>query len=802
MSSGREASTSRVSRKDSYVIPRKLPPNEFVFEGPPSRTGYSDSSRSPVRSSRWSSRRRVYSRHSSSSSSTSSRRSTRRKRRFPFQMNRLQKREEVIYLKASFTLLVILPATVSIKPTTIHSAEEKRYFLKIYFDNKGIDLLDLPSIFHDSNVDDAVPIYFKNKSPPCISYKYSKSIGARIFNHNRVIDEFSADAYRDGAYSCDCSNSVFKYNPHGHVVTGDLSFFQNSKLQNLIRKGPKYREPREILWKVNKKIVFDAIENYATSWAKREGAKRFVLDDWVSCVKDVVLNRIANYKYHRNNTPSILEDETVKQYLQSVHDKFVLAPADKASNNVIVICKKFYFEVLAKELGINSTGPSIGNNTYQKCDSSELDIVNSHISFLAKYGIVPDDKNQTLPGIYWLPKLHKVPYKFRFIAASSKCTTKHLSVLLTRGLEKVQQYFMNHCKIIYGNSGINGMWILKNSQSLLQSLKDNHIDQYGSISTWDFSTLYTTIPHSDLLIRIKNLIKQTFSKNDDQFLLVNERRAFFSLDKDKDNYLSFCCKEFCDLFEFLINNIYVKLGDEIFRQILGIPMGTNCAPLLANLYLFSYEYDFVVKKLLNSRSKDQKEKFKKLQLARKFNRSYRYIDDLLSINNPDFAKYIQDIYPKELELKETTENVNMCTYLDLTLFRDDNNQLKSKIYDKRDEFSFHIVNYPFLDSNIPNRPAYGVYVSRLVCFARACSDLSDFVVRHNLLVKKLLNQGYTLKYLRKCFSKFMQNHVDLIQHYNIQLSSFLKTNLSLQVPKVCLVRAEDGTWSIPRGTVV
>ena len=81
MSSGREASTSRVSRKDSFVIP-KLPPNEFVFEGPPARTGYSDSSMSPARASRRSSRRRVYSRRSSSSSSTSSRRSTRRKRRF------------------------------------------------------------------------------------------------------------------------------------------------------------------------------------------------------------------------------------------------------------------------------------------------------------------------------------------------------------------------------------------------------------------------------------------------------------------------------------------------------------------------------------------------------------------------------------------------------------------------------------------------------------------------------------------------------------------------------------------------
>ena len=131
-----------------------------------------------------------------------------------------------------------------------------------------------------------------------------------------------------------------------------------------------------------------------------------------------------------------MENDVVKTYLQSVHDKFVLVPADKAANNVIIICKKFYFEVLAKELGVSSNGPSLGNATYETCSDNEMNIVRDHISFLSKYGIVPDDKNHSLPSMYWLPKLHKDPYKYRFIAASSKCTTKHLSVLLTKGLVK------------------------------------------------------------------------------------------------------------------------------------------------------------------------------------------------------------------------------------------------------------------------------------------------------------------------------------------------------------------------------
>ena len=70
-----------------------------------------------------------------------------------------------------------------------------------------------------------------------------------------------------------------------------------------------------------------------------------------------------------------MENDVVKDYLQSVHNNFVLVPADKAANNVIIICKKFYFEVLAKELGVSSNGPSLGNATYEKCAASEKNII-------------------------------------------------------------------------------------------------------------------------------------------------------------------------------------------------------------------------------------------------------------------------------------------------------------------------------------------------------------------------------------------------------------------------------------------
>ena len=98
--------------------------------------------------------------------------------------------------------------------------------------------------------------------------------------------------------------------------------------------------------------------------------------------------------------------------------------------------------------------------------------------------------------------------------------------------------------------------------------------------------------------------------------------------------------------EFLVDNTNVRFGGELFRQTVGIPMGTNCAPLLADLFLYSYENEFLDKLIEKGKRK----------LARKFSLSYRYIDDLISFNNKRFKEFISDIYPTELIISEIMES--------------------------------------------------------------------------------------------------------------------------------------------------
>ena len=106
-------------------------------------------------------------------------------------------------------------------------------------------------------------------------------------------------------------------------------------------------------------------------------------------------------------------------------------------------------------------------------------------------------------------------------------------------------------------------------------------------------------------------------------------------------------------------------------------MGTNCAPLLANSFLYSYESEF-----LQNLVKD-----KKIHEARALNFTYRYIDHVLSINDPRFAEFLPLIYPPELEITETTDTASSASFLDLNVECDDSGQLSTKISAKRDDLN-------------------------------------------------------------------------------------------------------------------
>ena len=172
-------------------------------------------------------------------------------------------------------------------------------------------------------------------------------------------------------------------------------------------------------------------------------------------------------------------------------------------------------------------------------------------------------------------------------------------------------------------------------------------------------------------------------------------------------------------------------------------MGSDPAPFMANLFLYYYENKFL-----------KQYKLKNMKNARIFNFIFRFIDDLLAINDEGlFEKNIKNIYPKELELKKGNVGHDQASYLDIES-KISNRQFSHKLYDKRDDFNFNIVRMPYLSNNMPSRIFYSSYSSEILRIARCTSDKEDFLASCISLIERMRRQG----------SKFMYNKARVSMH--------------------------------------
>ena len=219
----------------------------------------------------------------------------------------------------------------------------------------------------------------------------------------------------------------------------------------------------------------------------------------------------------------------------------------------------------------------------------------------------------------------------------------------------------------------------------------------GLYTTYDFSTLYTTLPHNLIKEKLTELIEQTFNREGSLYLACNDKNAFFT-SKQPKRYKLWSYQKLCDALHYLLDNIFIRFGSKLYRQIVGIPMGAICAPLVADLFLFCYERDFMLSLSDNNQT----------DIFEAFNSTSRYLDYLYNIDNPYFEQLVGQIYPTELQLNKTNSSDTEAPILDLN-FSITDGIVSSKIYDKRDDFNFEIVNFPFIDGDVPRSPSI-VYI--------------------------------------------------------------------------------------------
>jgi len=208
-----------------------------------------------------------------------------------------------------------------------------------------------------------------------------------------------------------------------------------------------------------------------------------------------------------------------------------------------------------------------------------------------------------------------------------------------------------------------------------------------------------------------------------------------------------------DLVSFLVSNTFLVNGDAIRRQKLGILMGTNCAPVLANLYLYVYESQYVDKLMATSVAR-----------ARLFHMTFRYIDDVMSLDNPLWTTAVQHtateggLYPAELELSDTSITNEEAHFLGMHV-RSAGNRFHVSVFDKRTTFPFEVRRYPRLDSLIPNTIPYGVFTGQLHRGYRICSEHQDFLAFSMQVAQRLITNGCARHRLLKKFCAFVRTTV-------------------------------------------
>ena len=622
--------------------------------------------------------------------------------------------------------------------------KQERELIVLPFNCKFIDRLQLNSILRDSSIESLLPATFLNRLPLMIHFKYNNSIGRKLLNYNQFLKSLNKEQIKCiMEEDCECSSSPFNYQPHSHIITGDLNIIPNLELRNIMSLGTKYREPTYLQPDSIKTSLFKYIDLFVEIKSKNHGIEAIEFENWKVKVKKIISNRIQFYTTHNpqvfEGKKSIFKNENVNSCINNIQKRFVLAVADKAANNYVIICKKFYLLTLIKELGVDiNTFACTGNATYQMVNQTEKDIIEKHINEMKnifKLSICKEDLY--IPKIFWNAKLHKVPYKARFIAGSRKCTTKKLSVKVDKGLKVLKKGFSKYCDAIYRHTRINYNWSITSSMKFIERLKELEI---WSMQVFDFTTLYTKLDLQEVISSISGMIDLIFSPTN-KYICINYKKSFFS----KKKYKGYHCldkESFKEAVQYIISNTFVTFGGFVLRQVKCIPMGGSCSSNIADLTLNFKEFTFM-KRLV---------KEKKLGLARLLSNNSRYVDDINIINYKRFSYLVPSIYPIDLEVERNGDDDKNVCYLDIRIVMT-RNGIQTKVYNKVDDFDFPVVAFTFPSSNIPLYIGYNTFYGQVLRYSRICSQKEDFLTKTASLYTTFRDRGYNERKLTASFQK-------------------------------------------------
>ena len=621
-------------------------------------------------------------------------------------------------------------------------------FIVVDYVNNLLDDINLTNIMKHNNIKDLFPHNGDSLAMPCISYRYSKTIRSKVCNYQSA----SALDYRDVV--CACANYDNKYvnAHHGHIFTGDLGVINNQQLQSLLRKGLNFRESNKPDGYMVLNSIKSSLDAYIDMCSNKLGKSVQLFANWKSEIMEVVknkLNKVNIYKYN-----AVLHHKDNIDCLIKLQQDFIFVPVDKASNNVAIICKHYYVKSLHDELSLSGHFTTINEdnaNVVSRCAES---IINSQVDV--------SNSQLKLPHAYWTPKMHKNPPGKRYITSCRNTVISNLSNVVGLCLSRLINTDKNISKYLHKFKNYNNFFIIDNRNDIIDYMKRSNALGHNSksVKTYDFKTLYTSIPLDKLKDVLNIYIKKVFKDKGKRYIIVCGKSCYFSNRRD-NNKITFTANGLIEQVNYIIENAYVEFNGQIYRQIVGIPMGTNCGPYLANIFLHHYEQNFI-KRMVEGEQWD---------LLQKLAALFRYQDDCLIFeDNGEFGGVLVDIYPAEMEIENTNLSVNTSTYLDLYISVH-RGKYSYRVFDKRKEFNFKVINYPFLPSNNPKYATYGVFTSQLIRLCQVNSNIHSLKKSFKELCSQFIKQGFNKSKLINRYDSFINKYANLWTMFGFDISS-------------------------------
>jgi len=608
--------------------------------------------------------------------------------------------------------------------------------------------------------------------------KCTPPIRTVVCNFTEAALNLPAEISLDHAEECPCRKLLPKCQDlvEGHVVTVDYGQIQHKALRCLLEQGSKMRLNTHFVDSLQ--AIRNGLEEYIKRKKDPDGYERW---------KEAILQQCkANLTSH-NEPPIQPEFRGWRNALSDLQTCMVVAPVDKAPHDFAIVCRKWYQARLLRE---------IESESYERVERTKADILNDHRLFCESHGYEAMVDN--LPYFYANVKMHKKPPGLRFIAGVSRkteqfkeegekdresevkqrpaCSTTPVSQRISLLLEAVIESLRRKDMQFFKSTNRRRFWIIQTFEEVALDLKQKDELLKGRVPhTVDFTTMYTKLLHAQLLENVKQAVIEAreFAKTFTAAPDTRQERGELRVGEggwtyDPDAGLS--VDRLMELVAWVVGNTYIQCGERILRQKIGIPMGTNCAPELANLFCYSVEARYV------DSHPDCRHEF-----------TYRFIDDILTTEPeglPTPAEY-------GLEYAETPAGPDGSrTYLGMKVLVDKDGTWKVGVADKRDSFPFPVLRYPAAISNIPLHQARGVFIGQLVRYGTICNNFQDFKDATQRLTVRMLERGHATGPLVHSWNAYLMSRWDANDVRSMRLRGWFKSMLTW-IRHHC-VRQRDG----------